>query len=136
MATRKAVVRKDASPRRPRGNRATMKILVANRGEIACRILKTVREMGIPSVAIHADVESEAPHLSLADEVVPIGAPGNYLDAGLIVDGSGELGIAGQNGAVGGLGDLADEPVDGLACLQESFAFVALTVISVTEDKI
>ncbi len=85
MVKKTSRVRKEPTPRRPPESHAGMKVLVANRGEIACRILKTLREMGIPSVAIHADVESEAPHVMLADEAVPIGEPNNYLDAGLIV---------------------------------------------------
>lgn len=58
------------------------KILVANRGEIALRIIRTLKEMGIRSVAIYTDVEREAPYLRLADETVCIGAPGDkgYLD--------------------------------------------------------
>ena len=49
------------------------KILVANRGEIACRIFRTLREMGIHSVAVCSDADRTAPHVDEADEVVPIG---------------------------------------------------------------
>ena len=57
-----------------------MKVLVANRGEIACRILRTLREMAIPSVAVFTDVDRGAPHTALADEAVGLGAPRAYLD--------------------------------------------------------
>ncbi len=63
-----------------------MKILVANRGEIACRILATLRDMAIPSVAIHSDIDRGSPHVWLADESVALGPPDAYLDAGRIID--------------------------------------------------
>jgi len=50
------------------------KILIANRGEIAVRIIKTVRKMGIKSVAVYSDVDRSTPHVGLADEAVLIGA--------------------------------------------------------------
>lgn len=49
------------------------KILVANRGEIACRIIKACKEMQISTVAVYSDVDSGAPHVSMADEAVLIG---------------------------------------------------------------
>jgi acetyl/propionyl-CoA carboxylase alpha subunit len=63
-----------------------VKVLVANRGEIACRILKTLREMGVPSVAVHSDGDHDAPHVDLADEVAALGAPSGYLDASLLIE--------------------------------------------------
>ena len=51
------------------------KILIANRGEIARRILRTVREMGLASVAVYSDADAGAPHVSEADEAVRIGPP-------------------------------------------------------------
>src|SRR5262245_52109080 len=73
-----------------------MKVLVANRGEIACRILKTLREAGIPSVAVHTAVDAQAMHLDFADEVAPLvpeprpdgaggGEAAGYLDAAAIL---------------------------------------------------
>ncbi len=50
------------------------KILIANRGEIACRVIKTARKLGIATVAVHSDADKDARHVELADEAVPIGA--------------------------------------------------------------
>ncbi|MCE8006207.1 acetyl/propionyl/methylcrotonyl-CoA carboxylase subunit alpha [Aestuariivita sp.] len=51
------------------------KILIANRGEIACRVIKTARKMGIPTVAIYSDADKAALHVQMADEAVHIGPP-------------------------------------------------------------
>ena len=50
------------------------KILVANRGEIACRVLKSARLMGIRTVAVYSDADRNALHVQMADEAVHIGA--------------------------------------------------------------
>jgi len=65
------------------------KILVANRGEIARRVLRSVREMGIASAAVYSDADARAPHVDEADEAVHIGpAPSaaSYLDIDRIVE--------------------------------------------------
>jgi len=51
------------------------KILIANRGEIACRVIKTARKMGISSVAIYSDADADALHVKMADEAIRIGPP-------------------------------------------------------------
>ena len=51
------------------------KILIANRGEIACRVIKTARKMGIKTVAIYSDTDRNALHVAMADEAVHIGPP-------------------------------------------------------------
>jgi propionyl-CoA carboxylase alpha chain len=51
------------------------KILIANRGEIACRVIKTARKMGIKTVAIYSDADAQALHVRMADEAVHIGPP-------------------------------------------------------------
>jgi len=64
------------------------KILIANRGEIACRVIATARRMGIGTVAVYSEADSDARHVTLADEAVPIGpAPsrGSYLAVSRIV---------------------------------------------------
>jgi propionyl-CoA carboxylase alpha chain len=65
------------------------KILIANRGEIACRVIRTARRMGIKTVAVHSDADRNARHVELADEAVAIGpAPSkqSYLDAERILE--------------------------------------------------
>lgn len=51
------------------------RILIANRGEIACRVIKTARRMGIETVAVYSDADRDALHVEMADEAVPIGPP-------------------------------------------------------------
>jgi propionyl-CoA carboxylase alpha chain len=51
------------------------KILIANRGEIACRVIKTARKMGIKTVAVYSDADQDALHVEMADEAVHIGPP-------------------------------------------------------------
>ncbi len=65
------------------------KILIANRGEIACRVIKTARKLGIATVAVYSDIDREALHVRMADEAVHIGpSPSNqsYIAIGKILD--------------------------------------------------
>src|SRR3712207_9452614 len=64
------------------------KILIANRGEIACRVIRTARRMGIETVAVYSDADARAPHVKMADEAVRLGPPPareSYLKAELIL---------------------------------------------------
>ena len=65
------------------------KILIANRGEIACRVIKTARRMGIRTVAVYSEADANARHVRLADEAVCIGpaaARESYLVAAKIIE--------------------------------------------------
>ncbi|MCP5402383.1 MAG: acetyl/propionyl/methylcrotonyl-CoA carboxylase subunit alpha [Novosphingobium sp.] len=65
------------------------KILIANRGEIACRVIKTARRMGIQTVAVYSDADARAPFVQMADEAVHIGPPPaseSYLIADKIIE--------------------------------------------------
>ena len=65
------------------------KILIANRGEIACRVIRTAKRMGIKTVAVYSDADARAPHVRMADESVRLGPPPaseSYLNAELIID--------------------------------------------------
>ncbi|HBR92564.1 MAG TPA: hypothetical protein DEA90_00175, partial [Opitutae bacterium] len=72
------------------------KVLIANRGEIACRIIRTLNELKVASVAIYSDADCDAPHVSMATESYRIGPPAvseSYLQAEKILE------IAKQSGA-------------------------------------
>lgn len=64
---------------------AISKILVANRGEIACRIMRTAKRMGIETVAVYSEADANAPHRKMADEAVAIG-PSPALESYLAID--------------------------------------------------
>ena len=73
------------------------KILIANRGEIACRVIKTARRMGIATVAVHSEADREARHVALADEAVCIGPPPSresYLQMDRIIEACRQTGAA------------------------------------------
>src|ERR1700719_765659 len=64
------------------------KILIANRGEIACRVIRTARQMGIATVAVYSEADAAALHVALADEARLIGPPPareSYLDIRAII---------------------------------------------------
>jgi len=68
-------------------------LLIANRGEIALRILRTARRMGLRTIAVYSDADRDAPHVRAADEAVRIGGPAprdSYLDIGAILRAGGE----------------------------------------------
>ncbi len=87
------------------------KILIANRGEIACRVMRTARRMGIATVAVHSEADAEARHVRLADEAVLIGpAPAreSYLVAERILDAARQTGAQAIHPGYGFLSENAD----------------------------
>ena len=73
------------------GSRVFAKLLIANRGEIACRIIRTARRMGIASVAVYTDADAGSLHVREADEAVRIGGgpvASSYLDGAAILEGA------------------------------------------------
>ncbi|HEV3038575.1 MAG TPA: acetyl-CoA carboxylase biotin carboxylase subunit [Candidatus Angelobacter sp.] len=100
------------------------KILIANRGEIAVRVIRACREMGIASVAVFSDVDRAALHVSKADEAYPIGpAPAreSYLNIEKIIQ------VAKQSGAEAihpGYGFLSENPQFARSCSQAGLKFI------------
>ena len=87
------------------------KILIANRGEIACRIIATAKRMGIKTVVVYSDADAEALHVRLADEAVRIGPPKaaeSYLDIGRIVAACKETGAEAVHPGYGFLSENED----------------------------
>jgi len=87
------------------------KILIANRGEIAVRVIKTVKKMGIKTVAVYSEADRNAPHVQLADEAVCIGeAPSNksYLRGDKIIEVAKKLHVDGIHPGYGFLSENAD----------------------------
>ncbi len=87
------------------------KILVANRGEIALRVMNTIKKMGIATVAVFSDADRNAPHVKFADEAVCIGkAPSNesYLRGDKIVEVAKELNVDGIHPGYGFLSENSD----------------------------
>ncbi|MGF1609501.1 MAG: acetyl-CoA carboxylase biotin carboxylase subunit [Kiloniellales bacterium] len=87
------------------------KILIANRGEIALRVHRACREMGIETVAVHSTADSEAMHVRLADESVCIGPPpskSSYLNVAAIISAATITGVDAIHPGVGFLSENAD----------------------------
>ncbi|MFF1573314.1 biotin carboxylase N-terminal domain-containing protein [Leifsonia sp. NPDC058292] len=113
-------------------------VLVANRGEIACRVIRTLRKLGIRSVAVYSDADRHAPHVALADVALRIGpaaARQSYLDGGAI------LAAARASGAQAvhpGYGFLSENAEFAAECAAAGIVFIGPDVraLEVMGDKI
>jgi acetyl-CoA carboxylase biotin carboxylase subunit len=100
------------------------RILIANRGEIACRVIRTCREMGIATVAVASEADLSAPHARLADRTVPLGPPppdASYLRQDLII--AAAL-ATGAEAVHPGYGFLAENAAFARACAQAGLVFI------------
>ena len=114
------------------------KILIANRGEIACRVIATARKMGIQTVAVYSDADKEARHVKLADEAVHIGAAPSresYLLADKIIEACKQTGAQAVHP---GYGFLSENEAFAKRCEDEGIAFIGPKAHSIAAmgDKI
>ena len=114
------------------------KILIANRGEIACRIIRTAKRMGIGTVAVYSDADARAPHVEMADERVRLGPPPaseSYLLAEAIILAAKETGAEAVHP---GYGFLSERATFAQALADASIAFIGppAGAIAAMGDKI
>src|SRR5580700_9616549 len=103
------------------------KILIANRGEIALRILRACRELGLKTVAVHSDVDARALHVRFADEAICIGpapASKSYLNVPAIISAAE---ITGADAIHPGYGFLSENPEFARICAKCGITFIGPT---------
>ena len=113
------------------------KVLIANRGEIAVRIIRTCREMGIPTVAVYSEADKDSLHAKLADEAICIGpAPSqkSYLNMKNILEAAV---LTGSDGIHPGFGFLAENAKFAKMCEESNIKFIGpkYNVIELMENK-
>ncbi|WP_430646229.1 acetyl/propionyl/methylcrotonyl-CoA carboxylase subunit alpha [Agromyces sp. GXS1127] len=114
------------------------RVLVANRGEIAVRVIRTLKRLGIRAIAVYSDADADAPHVALADEAVRIGPAAvaeSYLDTARIVRAALETGAQAIHP---GYGFLSENAAFGRACAEAGIVFVGPgeLALEVMGDKI
>ncbi len=114
------------------------KILIANRGEIACRVIKSARKMGIKTVAVYSDADKDALHVKMADEAIHIGPPPaaeSYIVIDKILD---AIKQSGAQAVHPGYGFLSENPKFAVALKKAKVAFIGPPVgaIEAMGDKI
>ena len=114
------------------------KILIANRGEIACRIMRTAKRMGIATVAVYSDADAGTPHVTMADEAVHIGGAASadsYLRADRIIEAAQQTGAEAIHPGFGFLSENADF-VNAVEAAGLAFIGPGPKAIAVMGDKI
>ncbi len=114
------------------------KILIANRGEIACRIMRTAQSMGIATVAVYSDADAGTPHMMMADEAVNIGGAASsdsYLRADRIIKAAEDTGAEAIHPGFGFLSENADF-VEAIEAANLVFIGPGKQAIQVMGDKI
>jgi len=100
------------------------RILIANRGEIAVRIIRACRELGIESVAVYSDVDARAPHVTFADRAVRIGPPPaaeSYLSIDAVIEAARQ---SGSEGVHPGYGFLSENDEFAARCAEAGLTFI------------